>query len=185
MGKKVVKSDSLKSRLLKIIKKNKQLIKFFVIFITVISLYYLAVGVFNNMFDGYINFTAWISAKFFGIFGIAAKVQANVIITQRSILSLSFGCEGTEPIIIFLAGVLAFPIGIKPKIIGLASGIITLYCLNIIRILGLYYVTIKLPYMFESFHVVIFPIIFIILSILTFILWMRISIKYRKKNPVV
>ena len=185
MKKKKIKSEKSQSRLFKIIKKNKPLIKFFGIFILVIAIYYLAVGLFNNMFDGYINFTAWISAKFFNVFGIAAKSQTNVIVTPRSIMSLSFGCEGTEPIIIFLAGVLAFPIGIKPKLYGLASGILTLYVLNIIRILGLYFVTIKIPDSFETFHVVIFPIIFIVLSILTFILWMKISIKYRKINPQV
>ena len=185
MVNKQVKSKNIITKLIELIKKNRQLLKFFGIFILVIALYYISVAMFNNMFDGYINFTAWISSKLFGLLGISASANANIIMTRKSILALSFGCEGTEPMVIFLAGVLAFPAGIKQKLAGLISGVLILYFLNIIRILGLYYVTILIPESFESFHVVFFPILFIILSIITFVIWMKISIKYRKRNQAI
>lgn len=160
-------------------KKNiKPLIMFFSVFIVLIGLYYLSVTVIDkSIFDFYIHSTANVSAFLLNILGENAKAIGKIISTPQFSMSLSFGCEGSEPIVLFLSALIAFPIGIKYKIPGFLIGGSFLYFLNQIRIVGLYYIGIHHEDLFETFHVEIFPIFFIVLAIIFWGIWIKWALK--------
>lgn len=160
-------------------KKNiKPLIIFFSVFIILIGLYYLSVTVIDkSIFDFYIHSTANVSAFLLNILGENAKAIGKIISTPQFSMALSFGCEGSEPIVLFLSALIAFPIGIKYKIPGFLIGGAFLYFLNQIRIVGLYYIGIHHEDLFETFHVEIFPIFFIVLAIIFWGIWIKWALK--------
>lgn len=162
-------------------KKYLPLIKFFGIFISVVAVYYLLVSFYPSAIDFYINATAGISASILSIIGIESYAQSNIIISDEMIISLAFGCEGSEPIVLFIAAVSAFPTNLKKKIIGGITGVFLLYVLNIIRIILLYFIGLSEAFDFDLFHVIIFPVIFIIISILFFIGWLKWQNKTRSR----
>ena len=167
----------------KTIASQKAYLKMIAIFCLVVIVYYLSVLIFSdNFFAWYINFTAQISTLLINIFGGNSHAVASKIIAPEYSISLSFGCEGTEPIILFIAAVLAFPKKFRLKYPGLILGSLTLFALNIIRIAALFFIGRSYPGAVETFHVVIFPIIFIILAIITWGIWVRWAIVRSKKS---
>jgi exosortase/archaeosortase family protein len=164
-----------------LLKNKKPVFKFFGIILGVISAYYLIAFLFNDLFNIYIKITASIAAFVLNALGTDAVSNGQAIVTNDFILSLSFGCEGTEPIVIFIAGVIAFPAKWKPKLLGLVGGTILLYLLNFIRIIALYYIGRGSADTFETFHVAVFPVLFIFISIIVFYLWLKLSTKPETK----
>lgn len=160
--------------------KKKNLIQFLLIFIGIIALYYTAIGLTSgSLLDSYIKLTAFLSAKFLAVFVKGTYSELSNIIAPRFTLVLSFGCEGSEALVIFLAGVLAFPSSLKNKLYGLLIGLPLLFLLNVFRIMGLYYVGINLSSSFDLFHTIIFPVIFILISVIAWVNWIKII---RQKN---
>lgn len=154
--------------------KKKNLFKFLTIFVGVIALYYLLIGYSHGSFlDSYINYTAYLSAKLLNVFVKGTYSEFHTIIAPRFTLLLSFGCEGSEALIIYLAGILAFPSSLKSKIFGALIGLPLLFILNVFRILGLYYVGINMSSSFDLFHTIIFPVIFILISVLAWVNWVK------------
>ncbi len=153
--------------------KYLPLVKFLGIFIGVIVFYYLLVAFYPNTIDFYINATASLSASILSLLGIESYAQGNNIISDAMIISLAFGCEGSEPIVLFIAAVSAFPSAVKKKLIGGITGVLLLYVLNILRIITLYFIGLSEVFNFDLFHVIIFPVVFIIIAILFFLGWLK------------
>jgi exosortase/archaeosortase family protein len=162
-------------------KKYLPLIKFFGIFLGVIAAYYVMITLFPDSIDFYINATAQLSSWFLSIFGIQAVAQGASIITDELIIALAFGCEGSEPIVLYIAAVSAFPALLKPKLIGGLFGVLILYFLNLIRIMLLYYIGLSETLDFDLFHVIIFPVIFIIIALIVFVGWLKWQNKFQAK----
>lgn len=160
-------------------KKYLPLVKFFGIFLGVIALYYLLITLIPNSIDFYINGTAQIAAWFLSILGIDAMSEGASIITEELIIVLAFGCEGSEPIVLYIAAVSAFPALLKPKLIGGFAGVTLLYFLNLLRIVFLYYIGLSDKFDFDLFHVIIFPVIFIIISLVVFVGWLKWQNKFK------
>ena len=160
------------------LKKSAPLIRFLSVFIILIAAYYLAVlYIDKSIFDSYIHLNASISAFLLNIFGTNASSVGSLISSPEFSISLAFGCEGSEPIVLFLSALFAFPIGVKLKIPGFLLGTSLLFFLNQIRIVGLYYIGLHYNKYFETFHVEIFPILFIIIAIIFWGAWIRWALK--------
>jgi exosortase/archaeosortase family protein len=156
-------------------------IKFLGIFIGIIFLYYLMIMLTeNSIFNGYIQFITYLSGNVLNIFSDNVEIGSLWLRYNTFTISVAFGCEGTEPLIIFLAGVFAFPIAFKYKLIGASLGISVLLVLNIFRIVALVLIGFHYNEMFTSFHEEIFPILFIFISILLWLIWIQSSLKHSK-----
>lgn len=155
-------------------KKTIKIIKFFAILLIVIGAYYSVVLFLNEeIFTPYVNFTAFLSGNLIRLFADNILISGNIISSEDISIILSFGCEGSEAIIIFIAGVLAFPTNRNYKIKGLLLGTSVLYFLNIIRIVILYFIG-KFDFsVFDLFHNEILPVLFIIISIIAWSLWLK------------
>lgn len=165
------------------IKKYMPLIKFFGIFIGVIVFYYVAlIGFGESIFTSYINLTAKLSGILINVFGGNVTVDGIRIISDNFVIFLSFGCEGSEAIMIFIAGVAAFPATIKQKLIGFFGGGLFLYFMNLFRIVLLYFIGKTNVGVFDSFHNEILPVLFIIFSLVVWAIWIKWTSKGIKKN---
>jgi exosortase family protein XrtM len=87
--------------------------------------------------------------------------SANQIYSKHVRLNILPGCEGTELFFLLLAGVAAFPVSWRAKLLGLAIGLPLVFALNIARI-ALLYVTVRdHPAQFELVHSYIAPTAFV------------------------
>lgn len=158
--------------------KNKakiiKLVKFLSIYFGIIALYYIFISLDNNsIFKSYIEFTSFISGAFIRIFDSSVVVNGDIISGKTFNIILSFGCEGSEPLAVFIAGILAYPASIKAKLKGLSIGLPSLYLLNVLRIGALYAIGLVYPQAFDFFHTTAFPVIFILVALLFWVLWIK------------
>jgi exosortase/archaeosortase family protein len=72
---------------------------------------------------------------------------------------------------------LAYPASWRRKAIGILLGVTAIVFMNIVRILSLYAVMLKAPALFETIHIEIWPIAFIIVAGLLWIGWIRWALK--------
>lgn len=160
-------------------KSLKPIIKFLSIFIGIIAGYYILLAITDDgFFQSYLNFTASLGSIFINMAGENSTAVNGIISSESVSMVLSFGCEGTEPIVILLAGLLAVPISFKRKWLPGLISIISLYLLNIVRIAVLYFIQKSNPAVFDSYHTVYFPILFILISLLL----MAGSVKWATKK---
>jgi len=154
--------------------KDKNAYKFLVKFIGIIAIYYLIIALFGTDYlSPYLNFSAWLSSGILNIFLGNVSNDGYQIIGEGVSLTLSYGCDGTDQFIVFIAGVASIPSSLAKKIIGIIVGLISIYFLNLFRIIGLYVIALKDFSLFETFHVVVFPIMFILISLYFWYLWIK------------
>ncbi|MBW2049731.1 MAG: archaeosortase/exosortase family protein [Deltaproteobacteria bacterium] len=98
-------------------------------------------------------------------------VQERAIRSGRFLLQIGWGCEGTEGMLILLAGIWAFQMSIKRKLLGSLIGVLILYIFNLIRIVVLYYLLKYKPDVFDLTHIYIGQIFLILIAFIFFIWW--------------
>jgi exosortase H (IPTLxxWG-CTERM-specific) len=78
----------------------------------------------------------------------AMKVWDSQVVSTGKVLmnpltgfgvSVEPGCNGVEACIVLFAAIVAFPSGLKSKLVGLAWGLIAVQGLNMVRVISLYY----------------------------------------------
>ncbi|MGE3109964.1 MAG: archaeosortase/exosortase family protein [Phycisphaerales bacterium] len=91
--------------------------------------------------------------------------------TSRFTLSIKRGCDAIDPIALFSAAALAFPVRWRSRLIGVAVGAGVLFCLNYARIISLYYVGVHAPGSFETVHIDVWQPVFVFAAVGLWIAW--------------
>jgi len=150
------------------------------IFVFVVLFAVLLVGFYAITFIPYLNKTllpglqvvnAKASAAIMNVFGEGASVQDTTIRSTRYSVNIAHGCDAIEPIALFAAAVLAFPVAFRMKWAGLLIGIAALCILNLFRIISLFYTGAFWPSMFETLHIDIWQPAFVVLSLFFWVVW--------------
>ncbi len=161
------------------LKENKQAILFLVIFIAVYVGLNTLYGVFIQFYlpatdpitiavTGQVSLLlSWIDPS------ISSSVNrtsnfVNVSNSQRIVLSVFEGCNGINVMIVFLAFLIAFRGSFKLTAKFMLVGIFSIYCLNLLRVAGLYFVELYFQQYMYFFHKYFFTGI---LYCLVFTLW--------------
>ncbi|HPQ44145.1 MAG TPA: exosortase/archaeosortase family protein [Syntrophales bacterium] len=97
--------------------------------------------------------------------------NGNIIGSSGFTIRIAQGCEGTEGILLIVAALCAFPLGIKQKIAGILAGSCIIYVANLIRIVVLYYTLKYKPGIFDLAHVYVGQTFIIVVGVLFFITW--------------
>ena len=120
----------------------------------------------------------------YGIVSIAAEIlnpltqeivlaAQNKITSTKAILEIVRGCDGSGSMFLLSAAILAFSCGIKHKLNGLLFGLALLYVINMIRIVGLYFIVVYHGDWFLPVHTYFAPTLVILLTALFFIWWVK------------
>jgi exosortase/archaeosortase family protein len=109
--------------------------------------------------------------------GQNSHVTGSTISSPTVSLSVMRGCDALDPIFVLCAGILAYPASWRNKALGLALGIPAMFLLNVVRILSLYAIQLKAPALFDSAHLDIWPVIFVVLAGLFWFVWVRWTLK--------
>lgn len=105
---------------------------FFVIYAVLqTTAWYLA---FTGYFDSLLEAMASLTGACSNVTGVPATVAGNEIFLATRILRIDLDCTGISLMLIYTALVLAYPLSIKRKLIGLAIGLPVIAVANLIRL---------------------------------------------------
>ncbi len=124
-------------------------------------------------FEYYLELNARLSGMIANLLGSAVTVDGSTITSVDFAVEVRRGCDAIQPAAIFLSGVLSFPANMKARLIGALTGTIFIFCINIVRIVSLFYIGVHYPDLFELMHVEVWQVGFIFLALLLWIVWLR------------
>lgn len=133
--------------------------------------------------------TALAFERLWGIFGIDIHVTGISVSVRirdeiRNIL-IGFGCDGVEAYVILASAILPFPCSLLLKIGGLLAGLVFVFVINQIRLMGLILVLFLLrePTNFAFYHTVIGQIFALVMIFVFWSAWASrvITVEKRKK----
>lgn len=118
------------------------------------------------------------------LFGYEATVTETVVYTPRFSLEIVRGCDAIEPTAIYLAAVLASPVGVWAKLPGILIGTAVLLLINLIRIVSLFFVGVYYPSAFRMLHEEVWQAAFIVLAIAFWAAWVQWATRKGRQRPV-
>ena len=119
----------------------------------------------------YLRFCARLSGGVMAAFGENVTVNGSTIHGERFDVNIKKGCDAMQPIALFVAAVLASPVVLRTKLLGLVAGLFFLQVMNLVRVISLFYVGIYFPGAFDIMHHDVWQGTFIILAVLAWALW--------------
>lgn len=112
------------------------------------------------------------------------RVNDNKIASNKAVLNIVRGCDGSGVWFMLLAAVLGFGANFKQTIVGLVLGSITVYLVNQLRIIGLYYLVEYNRMLFPAVHTYFAPTLIVFIIAAFFLWWTRwVAIHEQNKKP--
>jgi len=96
--------------------------------------------------------------------GVTIKAENYAFVVKR-------GCDATEPVWLLGAAVIAFPAKFWRKVGGILVGALLLLAINQLRIVCLFFVGRYHPGLYDTFHLTVFPAVFVVLAMLIWVGW--------------
>ncbi len=101
----------------------------------------------------------------------AATANGHSLFSPFGQLNILPGCEGTEAMFLLLAAVLPYPAPWRRRLIGVFSGVLLIYVLNVLRVVALFASLRWHPGWFGPLHGVVAPTAIIFAGCLFFLVW--------------
>ena len=143
---------------------------------------YAQVGVSERWFESYLGLYAQLAGKTLSLFDPQVTVHQQDILGRYN-LRIVKNCDAMEANILYASAVLAFPVAVRARLIGLAGGVALLVLLNVIRICTLYYVGILAPQAFSFFHLELWPLLLIASGAALFLCWATLASRHERETP--
>ncbi len=149
--------------------------KFVLFFALVMGVYYAASAIpfyRDTLFPAYLELNASVSASILKVFGQPVQSVGDAISEPSNSISIKKGCDAIAPTMLFAAAVLAFPVPLRKRLIGIALGTPLLLVINLVRIITLWYASKYASHKtFEMLHVDIWQPVFILLALAMWMVW--------------
>ena len=140
--------------------------------VTVAVLLYLYSQVVQvSWFDGFLSAHAAVTGTALGLVGVQVDRVGTVLSNDRVAFTIISECTPVAAILIYAAGVLAFPASLRGKATGLAAGVVALTVVNILRIVSLFFVGLYLPSALDVFHLIVWQSLMVLLAVGLLLLW--------------
>lgn len=118
------------------------------------------------------------------VVGYNAKTEQNLeelsvklIIDGHYIAKVNEGCNAISVIILFISFIVAFSSRFVPTLLYILFGSLVIYCTNIIRVAIISVALYKYPKYDDVLHDLVFPSIIYGITLLLWIVWVRIFLK--------
>jgi exosortase/archaeosortase family protein len=103
--------------------------------------------------------------------GQKTYVNGTVLTSSGGRMSVKNGCNGVEAFVILVSAVLASPVGIGRRFLGVLVGAAAVFGLNILRLLNLLFVLVHYPQRLDFFHIYIWQTLIVLLAFGVFMFW--------------
>ncbi len=126
-----------------------------------------------HAFPAYLQVSARASAALLRAMGEPAEAAGTRVFSPRFAIEVRRGCDAIEPSVLFVAGLLAFPVSWRAKWPAALVGPAILAVLNLVRIVSLFLIGAYRPDLFDATHVEVWQIAFVFLTMLLWLAWLR------------
>lgn len=133
----------------------------------------------SKIFNPHLRMIASTTGGILRLAGFDATVSDTKIITKDITVKIVRGCDAIEPMAAFIAAVLASPVSMWPKLMGIIIGTLSLFVINFVRIISLFWVGMYYPDVFTFMHESIWQAAFILLAIMFWAFW----VKWASRKP--
>jgi exosortase H (IPTLxxWG-CTERM-specific) len=135
----------------------------------------------DKVFTHLVTVYAELSSKLLHLIGHQTLVTGDFIYSKQFSVAIKKGCDAVEPMALFMAGIIAFPVSVRKKLPGILVGLMIIFFLNIVRIVVLFLTGIYAQSLFETMHVEVWQMIFILVAIAIWLLWLRWAVRKSRK----
>ena len=104
---------------------------------------------------------------------VGVKALGNQLIAPGGGIVVKKGCEGTEVMFMLVAAFAAVVMPWRRRLTGLGLGILLVFCLNQLRLVGLFYAYRSDPSLFHLLHGTLAPIALVIAVALYALYWFQ------------
>ena len=164
---------SLLQRLRLFLQRNRVGVRSYLIFVVCISLSIFAYSKLVET-DSMLSlriFVANSTGTILNALGTGVQVDGTLVSSADFSMIIVNECTGIISMIILLCAFFSYPCKIKGKLLGIAIGMPTLFLLNLIRVVTLFYIGTFLPNFFETTHILVWQSIMILAVIAIWIVW--------------
>lgn len=113
--------------------------------------------------------------------GFDVRVLGTSISLDGRAVEVARGCDALEPIALFVAAVIAVQVELRRKLPGILVGVPLLVLLNLVRIIALTVVSAKFPEQFETAHLTVGQIVFIVCTLSLWFAWVTWATREREE----
>lgn len=124
----------------------------------------------------YLEFIAAVSASALRLLGEPVSLNGAVV-SGRFSYSVVVDCAALDVHALFLGAVLAFPSSWRSRAVGLMGGTLTIFAINIARLVVLYYAGLESLSLFKTLHEEVLVLVIVGLVCGLFLLWARWAIR--------
>jgi exosortase/archaeosortase family protein len=133
-----------------------------------------------KILPAYHRLIAAASARVLSLLGENTRVLETGIFSPEFSLQIVGGCDAIEATGLFVCAVLAFPAGLRRKVVAILGGVLALAVLNLVRVVSLFLIGVHLPSIVNFMHVEIWQGLFIIFAVMLWVVWLL----WITRNPV-
>ncbi len=144
----------------------------------------IAVACSDGLMAGIQGGLARVTGAILTVFGEAPFVEGNVVATERFGITVVTACTGLFITGLFLVAVIAFPAGIRAKLIGATLGIGGMFVLNVVRLVSLYFIGVHLPNLLDTFHLLVWQSLLVVLAVLLWLFWVGVWGRSTRREEV-
>ncbi len=146
-----------------------------IVFVVLLGLFYAFVhspsAVGKTTWQPYLQVHAKVVASLLNVLGRDVHVDDSTVISKEFAMEIIRGCDAIEPVAVYVAAVVASPVRIIWRVVGVLGGTIALVVVNWLRLVMLYFVGVYWRSMFDLLHESIWQAIFIGLAIVFWMIW--------------
>jgi exosortase H (IPTLxxWG-CTERM-specific) len=146
------------------------------IFFAIVVIYYsltLSPWIDANVLYPVMKASARGTSTLLNLIGVKTTVEGVIVRGLDHSVAVRRGCDPLEPIVLFAAGVMAFPAPWRRKVLAIAVVSAFLFGVNLLRIVSLYLLGARKSPLLDSFHLRWWPAFFIFGILVLWVLWMR------------
>jgi exosortase H (IPTLxxWG-CTERM-specific) len=136
---------------------------------------YYAVLVDTEPLKAYLRALAAGSAMLLDLMGVDVEHTGATVRHAGFAVQIAHGCDAIQICALLTCAMIAFPSPWKAKLAGLFFGILWLQFLNQMRIVSLLLIGAHYQSWFEDAHLVIWPTFLIVITVVTWIAWVRLA----------
>lgn len=115
--------------------------------------------------------TARATAWSLRVLGSEAQARGSFVDFEPRPIRIIFECTAVFSVAIYAAAVLAYPVRLRSKLLGLAAGVVLLVLVNQVRLVSLLYVGSRFPDVFEFSHHVVGQSLIVFFTLLLWLAW--------------
>lgn len=114
---------------------------------------------------------AKVAALLLGIGGMDAQAQGSIIRSGSFAAMVDTNCTGLFVMFIYLSALVAYPSGLREKVLGVALGLAALFALNLVRVSSLVVVGAARPDMLNVAHYLVWQSVMIVATLCLWLVW--------------